>query len=145
MDSLFLSFTNEHSGRTAIVDEHEGSIWLYVTEPQSQQIAMDCWLINTAHDDNQPDLEHFRDLGVPPPAKSDFTDANPVVEDAGSHQWEISWNRAGNAVAAILDGTPLGLIDTRTQLVCALHLVLDGPWGAAWDQTKYDEAFDPEG
>ncbi|MBC8403685.1 MAG: hypothetical protein H8E15_00540 [Planctomycetes bacterium] len=60
MTELFLTDLHEASGRTAIIEETEGCIWLYVTAPNSKDPELDCWLVNTIPFEDMPELDYFR-------------------------------------------------------------------------------------
>ena len=69
-EPLFLQSKHEVSGRWAIVDEVEGSVWLYWLPIGAGRLEKDCWLIDTVARDVQRRFDHYRPQGIPPPAAS---------------------------------------------------------------------------
>jgi len=58
-DSILAESQNATSGRRALVCDEGASVWLYLSDPDGQSIATDCWLFNTVAAPN--DLAGFRD------------------------------------------------------------------------------------
>ncbi len=138
---LFLQSTHETSGRSAVIDEVAGSVWLFLTSPGSQQPERDCWLANTVGHDEQQAMDHYRALGLPPPAAPALVESGGVVTAPSEHAWDLRWSADGESVAAICDGEVRGFVCATSGSSRARFLNGDGPWGLAWDQAAFDQRF----
>ena len=134
MTSLFLTQAHEASGRTAILEETEGCIWLYVTAPGSQDPELDCWLANTIPFADMPELDYFRGWQLPPPVIEDFAGPDAVMTNPGASQWQLQWSDDGSSATAICDGHPVGRINLNPPQSLSVHLDKSGPWGDPWVQ-----------
>lgn len=145
MDTLYLSSTHDASGRSAVVEETEGCIYLYLTRPHSGHLVKDCWLANTAAFESLPELDHFRSRSLPPPAGPEFVGDGALVESPLDRAWSLRWNQDGSAIAVELNGQPIGMIAADPPAARALHVAKLGPWGAPWDQTHFERLFPTDG
>jgi len=133
METLFLTSLHETSGRTAIIEESEGCIWLYVTAPNSNEPEWDCWLANTIPFESMPELDYFRGWQLPPPAIEEFAGPGAVIEDPASSSWKLRWCADGSAATALRDDRPIGKIVVDPPTSLSIHIVKSGPWGEPWD------------
>ncbi len=140
-ESLFLQSTNDTSGRLAVLDEVEGSVWLYLMPRGGEQPEFYCWLANTLALDEQPSLVHYQALNLPPPAESEFVTPGCVLLEPSNHAWEFRWSADGESVAALCDNNVRGFICAWMESSYAYHIRADCPWGRAWSQRMFDRRF----
>lgn len=140
-EPLFLQSTHDISGRSAVLDEVEGSVWLYLMSAAGAPPERDCWIANTLAHEEQRELQYYRTEGLPPPTPPKVTNADCIVAEPSKHSWELRWNADGDAVAVHCDGKVRGFICARSQASYAYHLRVDGPWGRAWHQQAFEQRF----
>jgi hypothetical protein len=133
-EPLLLSYFSDVSKRTAIVADEGDSVWLYLTEPETQRPERDCWLLNTTTAPASPDFARYREQGQPPPAPASIIDPDGVRTTPAPDRWSVRWSTDGEAVAVALDGNPIGFVRSSEQRGCARFLLRASPWGSPWDQ-----------
>jgi hypothetical protein len=140
-DELWVSDTSPVSGRSAIVESAGDSVWLYLTAPDGESIAADCWLFNRVP--APASVAAYRNAGGPPPAVAVVVgDGAHRLEAIGAARVTFRWSPDGESVAALVDGVVLGFIAAGRRHGHSRHLRADGPWGAPFDAELYRATFD---
>ena len=127
------------SGRAALLEEDGDSCWLYLTAPGDAHLVADCWLYNCRVFE-RAELRTW-DRSRPPPAPRELVGPAAVFGRAQRGRLTLRWSTDGGAVAALLDGQPLGYIAPDTRRGCHRALAAAGPWGAPFDEDQYGRLF----
>ena len=148
MSGDLIARRHERSGRTAIVADEGDSVWLYLTAPRERRIAADCWLLNRipapSGDVLRSRLDHYRSQAVPPPAPAEEVGPGALRASAlSAADVDLTWSQDGEAVAAWVDGQPVGYLAAGDRRGHSRHLSVAGRWGAAWDEAEFRRLFPP--
>jgi hypothetical protein len=146
MSRELVAITHDHSRRTAIMADEGDAVWLYLTHPDELHIAADCWLLNRAaalpSDVLRSRFEEYRSQALPPPAPAEAVGPGSLRTGAlEAADVALTWSQDGEAVAAWIDGQPVGFIGPGERRGHSRHLRLPGPWGADWDETAFRRLF----
>jgi hypothetical protein len=136
---LLLTSSSESSGRTAVVVRERDSVWLYLTQPDTQAVERDCWLFNTPEAPAEPDLASYQNQAPPAPAK--LTSGDAVRSYTPDDAWELAWSCAGETIAVSLNGALLGVIASTEEAGYSSHLAEDCAWGRALDEAALSRLF----
>jgi len=138
-DDLTLEFDSEASGRSAVIADEGDSIWLYLTHPTRAEFERDCWLFNTPKAPDDPELERYEQQSVPPPAPARFINEGGVRPTPSEKSISVRWSADGNAVAVLVDGSPVGLASMSAECGMSRYLRESCPWGEPWDDARWVE------
>lgn len=140
-EPLFAHSSHEVSGRCAVLEEVEGSIWLYLMRAEGEPPELDCWLANTIAHHEQQAPEHYRSAHLPPPAPPSLVSGECVIASPSAHAWSLRWSADGGAVAALCDGRVLGFLCSRRMAAYSHHLTKDCPWGHMWRPDVFEAIY----
>ena len=127
------------SRRSGILADEGASVWLYLTEPDGQQIAADCWIFNTI---SAPDnLEAFGESNGPPPATSRFVIAGGQAPFPAPDEVRFKWAEDGESVAVHVRGMLAGFIARGDRRGYSRYLALPGPFGNPIDESLHAALF----
>jgi hypothetical protein len=141
-DTLFLVSRCTASAREAHVAEERDSIWLYLTRPESREVDAVVWLLNTPAAPAHPTQEPYRSEAGPPPAPAALLLPGGVCAVPTDDRWRFLWSNDGLAVAALLDGRPIGFVWEGARRGRA-RFVVDGAhsWALPWDPGQFRAYF----
>jgi hypothetical protein len=135
-DEAILFEMNEKSGRHAILDEHDGTVWFYLTEKDGMMPIADVWVRNSSR--SQPTKSETS----PPPAPPSVTlpGADKPV-DYEQCQWKVRWNADGNAAALLMDGNTIAFLSATSKFGWNREITQDKGWGKPWSDVDFRELF----
>ena len=138
-EEVFLSELNPVSRRWAVLEDDGLSAWLYLTEPDSQQPAADCWIYNRVT--NPEPAESYLSRGVAPPAPAECVtgDALRVSPDAAG--FRLVWSADGESVALFDGGALVGFIAAGRGRGFSRNLRKASAWGNPLDEELYKSVF----
>jgi hypothetical protein len=136
--SLFVTWLSSVSRREAQVSEEIDSVWLYLTRPNSHEVAVASWLLNTPEAPPAPGQEPYRSRSAPPPAPAEYLLPGAAVPVPDASRWSAMWSADGEAVGILLDGEPIGLVRSDSRRGHA-RLMRGGGGSASW-ALPWDEA-----
>jgi hypothetical protein len=106
-EEVFISDQHPVSRRWAVLEDDGLSAWLYLTEPNSERPAADCWIYNRI---KSPEAaESYLSRGIPPPASSEVAGEGALMNPADSSEFRLVWSRDGESVALFFGEPPDGV------------------------------------
>lgn len=135
--NLFISQQHPVSRRWAIIEDNGRAAWLYLTEPDTQKPAADCWLYNRV-----PAPTKFESVRGEPPvvpqthAAKNATQAPPTKESVF-----LRWSQDGESVAVVFDSELVGFIAYGEKRGFSKHLQVSGPFGNVLDTNLFEHVF----
>jgi hypothetical protein len=133
-EGLWLEFDCEASGRVAIIEDLEDSVWVFLTRPDDSAIEQDCWLFNKPSALDEPDLEHYRKRNMPPPVPAHLMQAAGKREVPDDKRFKARWSKDGNTVVIAIDGVDVALASAQLDRGMSRYLLEDCGWGRPWDE-----------
>ncbi len=141
-EEVFLSEQHPVSHRWAVLEDDGLSAWLYLTGPDSEKPAVDCWIYNRTS--NSEPAESYLSRGVAPPAPSECVgDAGLLTSPDGS-SFHLMWSKDGESVALFDGSTLMGFIVSGRERGFSRNLGKAGAWGNTLDEDVYKAVFAPE-
>lgn len=124
---MFLTYPDNVTGRTLIIEDDDNTVWAYITKPNSQQIDFDGWICNKIPAPCREDIERYH--GTPPPAPRE------VLEDSASFFSNIEEHRilakwlGGKCANIYIDGVHTVSLFPDTRESFNKALTEDCGWG----------------
>lgn len=135
--------TNPHSNKTARLEDHGHSGWLYLTDSDNQVVVADCWVYNRIPAPKESEIVKFKTSS--PPAVASYAHTHAEFTPFHSDIFELKWSPDGRSVALLINGIPFGFIPPGVQRGYSKHLIKNGPWGHKWDEKMYSILFNESG
>lgn len=138
---MFVSEQHPGSRRSAVFEDDGTTGYLYLTEPESQKVARDCWLYNRIPAPDPSEIKQYR--GSPPPAARGHAGPDAQLATPAEDTVSFLWSSDGNAACAVIDGEPIGFViaGEAGHGGYSRHLIRAGPWGKSWDEQRFNEVF----
>ena len=141
-EPLFIAWHSEQSGRSAEICEEIDSVWLYLSDPGAKKVSVSSWLLNTLEAPAEPMQEPYRSQSVPPPAPAAFVESGGVLPVPDASRWNVLWGARGEAVAALLDGRPIGMVRVGQARGFARFIRAGAaPWALPWNEPAFAGVF----
>ena len=122
----------------AVIEDDGRVAWLYLTEPDSQKPAADCWLYNRVPSPPQFASECGKSPVVPQTHAADITGFQPPAEESV----HLRWSRDGESVAVLFDSELIGFIASGQKRGFSKHLRASGPFGSVLDRELFGIVFE---
>lgn len=135
---LFVSEQHPVSRRWAVIEDDGRVAWLYLTEPDSQKPAADCWLYNRVPSPPQFASERGESPVVPQTHAADIAGFQPPAEESV----HLRWSRDGESVAVLFDSELVGFIANGQKRGFSKHLRASGPFGSVLDRELFGRVFE---
>jgi hypothetical protein len=107
---LFLSWRHPVSYRTAILEEIDGMVWLYLSEPHTTKPGKDRPAFVTATPPDAVDWERIKQTGELPGITKDIATDRALIEHPSSRDFSTVWSLDGESVAVRQRGELLCMI-----------------------------------
>lgn len=136
-EDFFVSEQHPISRRWAVMDDNGAVAWLYLTEPNTQKPAADCWLYNRV--EAPPVLRSARGEApvVPATHVTNATAAEPPDEKDVCFEWSPD----GQSVAVHFEQQLMGFIAAEHEHGFSKNLSKEGPFGHPLNQELYEQLF----
>ena len=141
-EEVFLSEQNPVSRRWAVLEDDGLSAWLYLTEPNSEKPASDCWIYNRVL--NPEPAESYLSRGVAPPAPSEYVRNSALLASPEASSFRLVWSEDGESVALFDSSILMGFIAGGYGQGFSRNLKKAGAWGSPLDEGVYESVFAPE-
>ena len=139
-EEVFLSEQHPISRRWAVLEDDGLSAWLYLTEPDSEKPAADCWIYNRV---SSPELAAtYLSRGIGPPAALEVIGEGALMNPANSLEFRLVWSADGESVALFFEASLMGFIASGHERGYSRNLKQSSPWGNPLDRTLYGSVFD---
>lgn len=96
---IFLSWRHPVSHRTAILEEIDGMVWLYLSLPQTTEPARDCPAFVTDTPPDSVDWERIKQTGESPGITKDIATERALIEHPSPEDFSAVWSSDGGSVA----------------------------------------------
>lgn len=138
---LFLSWKHPVSHQTAILEEMDGIVWLYLSEPQATQPARDCPAFVTAPPPDSVDWERIKQTGEPPGISKDVASDRALIEHPAPEDFSTIWSADGESVALRYRGDLICMIVAGQQRGHSKALGRSSPLGEPFDESLSASTF----
>jgi hypothetical protein len=138
-EEIFLSEQNPISSRWAVMNDDGLSAWLYLTEPNSEEIIGDCWLYNRISHPRHPKV--YIDQGLAPPAPLEYIVNSAMAISPDTSKYQFLWSQDGESVAFFADDILMGFIAAGQKQGYSLNLAKAGGWGNILEEDLYRLLF----
>ncbi len=138
---LFLSWYCELSDRTAILEELDGMVWLFLTYPGMLRPERDCPVFATRPIPETVDWSAVEERGTPPSLSKDVISAQATVVTPVAEQFKAVWAYDGESVMLMYRGEPVVMVVKGFRLGHSRALLLEGPLGTPFDDTLVTSFF----
>lgn len=134
-DNKIIFDRHPKSGRYAVVEENDGTIWLYLTEDDVRPVA-DVWIRNSTRS-APTESKHS-----PPPAPPEITTqkaSDPI--DYETSEWRLDWSDDGDAALLFMDRVPIAFVCAESKYGWHRDLLKESPWGLPWNNEAFRLLF----
>ena len=138
-EGVFISEQHPVSRRWAVLEDDGLSAWLYLTEPNLESPAADCWIYNRI--ESPESAESYLSRGVAPPAPLDVAGEGALMNPADSFGFRLVWSRDGESVALFFGESLMGFIASGQKHGYSRNLRKSGAWGNPLDEALYCSVF----
>jgi hypothetical protein len=138
-EEVFLSEQNLVSRRWAVFEDDGLSAWLYLTGPDSEKPAADCWIYNRIS--NPEPAESYLSRGIAPPAPSEYAESGALLDSPDASSFRLVWSVDGESVALFEGGVLMGFIAAGRGRGFSRNLKKAGAWGNPLDEDVYQSVF----
>ncbi len=138
---IFLSWRHPVSHRTAILEEIDGMVWLYLSQPQTKQPARDCPAFVTATPPDTVDWERIKQTGVPPTITKDIATGRALIEHPSPEDFSTVWSSDGESVALRHRGEPICMIVADQKRGHSKAVGSSSPLGEHFDDAHFASTF----
>jgi hypothetical protein len=138
---LFISWKHPVSRRTAILEEMDGMVWLYLTAPNSQTPDRDCPAFATGPLADTVDWESIAKTGEPPKLTKDVASATALIEHVTASEFTTTWSSDGESVALVRGGEIICMIVAGAQKGHSRAIAKQGPLGLPFDEALAQKTF----
>lgn len=139
-EEVFISEQHPVSRRWAVLEDDGLSAWLYLTKPNSEQPAADCWIYNRI--ESPESAESYASRGIALPASSEVVGDDALMHPENSSGFRLVWSRDGESVALFSGKLLMGFIAAGQRRGYSRNLRKSGAWGNTLDEALYNVAFD---
>lgn len=126
-EDAFLSEKNPVSHRWAVFEDDGSSAWLYLTEPDSEEIMADCWIYNRVQ--NPLPANRYASEGIAPPAPANYIGDAAVMNAVDVSNFRFVWSEDGESVSFLDGNSLLGFIAAGQKRGYSRNLNKVGPMG----------------
>ncbi len=138
---LFLSWRHPVSHRTAILEEMDGMVWLYLSQPQTTQPARDCPAFVTATPPDSVDWERIKQTGEPPGITKDVAADQALIEHPSPEDFSTVWSSDGESVAVRHRGEIICMIVAGQKSGHSKAVAGSSPLGEPFDDSLFGSTF----
>jgi len=138
---LFLSWRHPVSLRTAILEEKDGMVWLYLSEPETTQPARDCPAFVTTTPPDSVDWEHVKKSGEPPGISKDVASVRALIGHPAPDEFSSVWSADGESVGLRYRGDIISMIVAGHQRGHSKALDHSSPLGEPFDEPLSASTF----
>jgi len=142
-EGIFLSWTHSDSRRTAIVEELDGMVWLYLTGSENHRPERDCPVFSTIPIIEKLDWGAVRESGTPPHLYREVATADAMLPNPLASEFSVVWSIDGQSVALHYSGRRIAMIVSGFELGHSAALLTKGPLGLPFDAELSDITFPP--
>jgi hypothetical protein len=135
----FLTESHEDSKRQAVFDDDGTCAWLYLYEPDSEDIAADAFVYNRIPAPSIKQAEAV--LPNQPPAPARYASDTALCASPQDHEWTFLWSKNGQSVALCKDNNPVAFIRFAKKPGYSKNLKKKGPWGNIWSNKIFNKTF----
>jgi hypothetical protein len=136
-EDLFVSEQHPVSRRWAILEDDGTVAWLYLTEPDTQKPAADCWLYNRV----KAPPTFSSELGQAPVAPATHVANDAAAEPPDERDVWFKWSSDGQSVAVHFDKDLVGFIAAKHRRGFSRNLSNEGPFGSPLNRDLYEQLF----
>ena len=136
-NNLFLSEQHPRSRRWAVVEDDGAVAWMYLTEPDSQKPAADCWLYNRV----QAPAAFASQRGAAPVVPATHVVDSRSFEPPSADRVRFEWSPDGESVAVHFETDLMGFIAATERRGFSKNLSKNGPFGSPIDRALYERLF----
>jgi len=140
---LFLSWQHTVSKRTAILEQLDGMVWLYLTAPATNKPERDCPVFSTVPLADKVDWAAVRQSGAPPPLSKDVASSEALVARPVAGEFEAVWSSDGQSVALLRSGRFIAMIVAGVERGHSRALTVEVPLGLPFDEALANATFRP--
>lgn len=127
-DDFLDFFYGKDSDKRITICREEDTIWSY-SKDETDTIVADCWIANSLKGEPR-DMDYYRNLHVPPPAREDFIAEN--IDPLDFSKLEVLWDENGESATILYNQDKLVMFKSGEKKGYSKNLKKDGPWGNAW-------------
>jgi len=138
---IFLSWRHPVSHQTAILEEMDGMVWLYLSQPQTTQPARDCPAFVTATPPSSVDWERIKQTGEPPGLTKDIATDRALIEHPSPEDFSTVWSSDGESVAVRHRGEPICMIVAGQKRGHSKAVGSSSPLGEPFDDSLFASTF----
>ena len=134
---LFLSEQHPTSRRWVVVEDDGTVAWMYLTEPDLEKPAAECWLYNRVH----APTTFNSSRGEPPVVPATHTDVVVPFVPPSAESVTLKWSLDGESVAIFIHTELVGFIAANQRRGFSKNLFMSGPFGSPIDRALYEQLF----
>ena len=138
---IFVSWRHPVSHRTAILEEMDGMVWLYLSQPQTTQPARDCPAFVTATPPDSVDWERIKQTGEPPGITKDIATGRALIGHPSPEDFSTVWSSDGESVAVRHRGEPICMIVVDQKRGHSKAVGRSSPLGEPFDEALFASTF----
>jgi hypothetical protein len=140
-DEVFLDSRHSASRRFAILEEKNGTAWLYLTAPGKPRPEKDVVVFVRSRLATMDEVLAEARKGRPPPLAKDFATKDAILPKPEVADFSLEWSADGQGVALLRNNSPLAMILADAKRGFSKALSKSGPFGEPWDQSAYERVF----
>ena len=138
---LFLSWKHPNSHRAAILEEMDGMVWLYLSQPDSTKPARDCPAFVTTAPPDTIDWKLVAQTGEPPRISKDVASDRALIEHPAATDFSTVWSLDGESVGLRHRGEIISMIVAGQQRGHSRALRSTSPLGLPFDDVLATSIF----
>lgn len=138
---LFLSWIHPVSHRTAILEEIDGMVWLYLSQPQTTQPERDCPAFVTTTPPDSVDWELIKQTGEPPCITKDVASNRARIEQPAPGDFSSVWSSDGESMAVKHQGSYICMIVAGHNRGHSRAIEISNPLGEPFDESLFASTF----
>ena len=139
---IFLSWRHPVSQRTAILEEMDGMVWLYLSQPSTTRPVRDCPAFASASLPDSVDWQRIKQTGEPPRISKDVASDRAVIMGPVAADFSTVWSADGESVALRHQREIVCMIVAGAHRGHSRALARACPLGLPFDQSLASITFD---
>jgi hypothetical protein len=138
---LFLSWQHPTSRRHAILEEHDGSFWLYLTPPKSLKPERGCPAFTTKIQVETVDWKAIEQTGAPPPISMDVASKTCLIQQPLPEDFNVTSSSNGASIGLVHQGKIIAMIVAGEKSGHSRAIAKEGPLGLPFDDALAARTF----
>jgi hypothetical protein len=140
-EGIFIHSYNEVSGRYAILDEHDKTGVLYLSEEGSQKPVKDAFAYMQEPPIEKEIWTEKMKAGESPVLHTEIASETAVIPITKNNEFSFLWANNGLAVALLYKGKEIAFISLNEKYGFSKAVTKESPIVNLWNQSLYEQLF----